>query len=198
MDEDMTLLSETDAKNIAIGSKFWFGGDVYTVLSQDSLRNNTICRKVGDRYNNHLFHNVVKVKPVENYVEPDVPRRDSRPGDSDWLDHLRFVSTIAHEDVEAVNSADRIYNGSWKRRGGVGAFMMLCRKWDRLEHRTENCNKPWDVFHAILTDTRREGCIDDVRDLRRYLLLVEAEMRQRGFKSGDKKLEDSDKKKGGD
>jgi hypothetical protein len=32
------------------------------------------------------------------------------------------------------------------------------------------------VFRAIASDARPDGIIDDIRDLRRYLLLVEAEM----------------------
>lgn len=50
-----------------------------------------------------------------------------------------------------------------------------------------------DIFLGIATDTRGEGLIDDVRDLRRYLMLVEAEMRARGFQRTHR-----DNKKGGD
>ena len=70
--------------------------------------------------------------------------------------------------------AQESYGDSWKKRGGCGAFMMLARKWDRLETQSEKCN--WDLFSAILNDKRPEGIIDDIRDLRRYLLLVETEM----------------------
>ena len=52
--------------------------------------------------------------------------------------------------------------------------MMLARKWDRLEKQVNECN--FDVFKAINEDGRDEGIIDDIRDLRRYLFLVEAEM----------------------
>lgn len=94
------------------------------------------------------------------------------------LDHLNHVLKIAHDDAEGVRVADKGYGASWKRRGGVGAFMMLARKWDRLELRAQQHG--WDVFEAIAKDDRAEGIIDDIRDLRRYLLLVEAEMKQRG------------------
>ena len=40
---------------------------------------------------------------------------------------------IAQGDLEALKVAEESYGDSWKRRGGVGAFMMLARKWDRIE-----------------------------------------------------------------
>ena len=52
--------------------------------------------------------------------------------------------------------------------------MMLARKWDRIENQVNDSN--YDIFLALEEDGRQEGLIDDIRDLRRYLLLVEAEM----------------------
>ena len=52
--------------------------------------------------------------------------------------------------------------------------MMLARKWDRIEK--QSCDYTYDIFLALEEDKRPEGLIDDIRDLRRYLLLVEAEM----------------------
>jgi hypothetical protein len=93
---------------------------------------------------------------------------------------LHQLHAIGVEDAEGLKVAAQSYGHSWKSRGGVGAFMMLARKWDRLENRLRKCL--WDIFRAIATDDRGEGVIDDVRDLRRYLMLVEGEMRARGFK----------------
>jgi hypothetical protein len=108
--------------------------------------------------------------------------------------YLEKLQEIAQEDVEGLKKAQRSYGNSWKQRGGVGAFMMLARKWDRLENRVQaigpdfvrpgGARSPvpsWDLFGHIAADPRAEGVIDDVRDLRRYLMLVEAEMRARGF-----------------
>lgn len=89
--------------------------------------------------------------------------------------YLDYVGDIAAEDVCGLRKAEQSYGDSWKRRGGVGAFMMLARKWDRLEKQVQKHG--WDVFVAIREDQRPEGVIDDIRDLRRYLNLVEAEMR---------------------
>lgn len=134
---------------------------------------------------------------------------------------LELLETIGAEDAAGLKKAAESYGNSWKQRGGVGAFMMLARKWDRLQNRLamglstserldlrdvlsafeNDCPeaipgtwpavaalirkavdlKPYDIFHHLATDTRAEGVIDDVRDLRRYLMLVEAEMRARGF-----------------
>jgi len=110
---------------------------------------------------------------------------------SDYLNHLE---EIARRDVAGLKIAQISYGDSWKKRGGVGAFMMLARKWDRLEMAldptrvpgdireapiSEHSNVPvpaYDIFSAIAADKRAEGIIDDIRDLRRYLLLVESEM----------------------
>lgn len=94
---------------------------------------------------------------------------------------LEQLDPIATEDTAGLKTAYRSYGPSWKRRGGVGAFMMLARKWDRLEERLKKGDLNYDIFRGIAEDTRGEGLIDDVRDLRRYLMLVEAEMRARGF-----------------
>lgn len=121
---------------------------------------------------------------------------------------LSELDVIAQEDAAGLKKAYESYGPSWKQRGGVGAFMMLARKWDRLENRVKKFMpvgkvdlspepfKPgtvargiqrmiagYDIFSHIAYDERSEGIIDDVRDLRRYLMLVEAEMRARGFKA---------------
>lgn len=116
--------------------------------------------------------------------------------------YLEQLATVAKEDVEGLLNAEREYGGSWKKRGGIGAFMMLARKWDRLEKQltmprvflvpTGKSDKDgnevkeqmlvqaYDIFSMARRDPRPEGIIDDVRDLRRYLLLVEAELRAMG------------------
>jgi hypothetical protein len=107
-------------------------------------------------------------------------------------DHLR---AIADEDVAGLERAQKSYGDSWKKRGGVGAFMMLARKWDRLEGRVSqraDDGVRWDIFSHIEADERAEGLIDDIRDLRRYLLLVEAEMRARGAASATSQHRDNE------
>ena len=95
----------------------------------------------------------------------------------------KTLQQIVMNDVTEVWKKDVSYAQSWKKRGGVGAFMMLARKWDRLETMVERCDTKWDVFRSIISSG---GSIEDgmplaeIRDLRRYLLLVEAEMVARG------------------
>lgn len=101
------------------------------------------------------------------------------------MNYLDNLETIASTDVSSLKQKDKEYGSSWKQRGGVGAFMMLARKWDRLEKQVagDDCDEPagqYDIFQHIQFDDRAEGLIDDIRDLRRYLLLVEAEMIDRG------------------
>ncbi len=98
--------------------------------------------------------------------------------------HIPLLQQVADEDVRFVKEKDASYGSSWKQRGGVGAYMMIVRKFDRLE----NILKVWshkhpgesdyDIFAGIRADySGQDGSIiAEVRDARRYLLLVEAEM----------------------
>lgn len=94
---------------------------------------------------------------------------------------LEQLDILAVEDVEGLKKAFESYGPSFKMGGGINTFFMLKRKWDRLFNRLEKPEINYDIFKAIAVDTRGEGIIDDIRDLRRYLFLVEAEMRARGF-----------------
>lgn len=92
-----------------------------------------------------------------------------------------LVAQFAQHDVTILKEKGESYGDSWKKRGGVGAYMMLARKWDRIELATEK--EQWDVFQAIMKGVGRradpleeiDDLLGDIRDLRRYLLLVEAE-----------------------
>jgi hypothetical protein len=84
---------------------------------------------------------------------------------------LEGLNGITAQDIAGLVKAEQSYGTSWRQRGGVGAFMMLARKWDRIENQVKRHN--YDIFAAIQSDLRPEGIIDDIRDLRRYLLLVE-------------------------
>jgi len=94
------------------------------------------------------------------------------------MDHLNYLSSVATNDVDHIRNREATYKGSWKKRGGIGAFMMLARKWDRLESILAGNNPQYDIFTAIEMDhSGKDGSVlAEVRDLRQYLLLVEAEM----------------------
>ena len=87
------------------------------------------------------------------------------------ISNWEAMKDIAQNDLEALKRAEVSYGDSWKRRGGVGAFMMLARKFDRIEHQSEKHG--WDIFEAGEAFKGEAGLLDDIRDLRRYLLLVE-------------------------
>lgn len=82
------------------------------------------------------------------------------------------ISKLALEDVDVLIEKGKSYGTSWRQRGGVGAFMMLARKWDRIENQCEEHG--YDIFLSV--EKVPDSILDDIRDLRRYLLLVDAWM----------------------
>jgi hypothetical protein len=90
---------------------------------------------------------------------------------------------LAGEDVNALQRAETHYGTSWKKRGGVGAFMMLARKWDRIENEVSSVG--FDVFKAYKAFPGKEGIADDINDLIRYLMLVRLEMEGEDIEEGE-------------
>ena len=88
--------------------------------------------------------------------------------------YIDYVGEIADRDVKTLIRKDAEYGGSWLKRGGVGAAMMAARKWDRLEEQLKKHH--WDIIAAAVEDRRPEGILDDLRDLRCYLFLIEGEV----------------------
>lgn len=82
------------------------------------------------------------------------------------------ILEIAQNDVLVLKQKGLTYGSSWRQRGGVGAFMMLARKWDRIENQCREAG--YDIFQLITSDPSAGGILDDIQDLRRYLLLVES------------------------
>lgn len=81
---------------------------------------------------------------------------------------FKAIDGIAKEIVELLEEKGKFYGDSWRKRGGPGAFMVMARKWDRIE----NICGPlgYDIFKALDTDSG--GVRDDVKDLVGYLLLI--------------------------
>ncbi|MAF25592.1 hypothetical protein CL634_08490 [bacterium] len=110
----------------------------------------------------------------------------SKPATVQMPDLYGHLPDVLAEDERILKEKFISYGDSWKRRGGAGAFMVLARKWDRLENymgqeHPDASPKQWDIFDHIEKDPREEGVLDDIRDLRRYLALVEAECLARGY-----------------
>jgi phage major head subunit gpT-like protein len=92
------------------------------------------------------------------------------------VDKYDKIQELADNDVQMLREKNKKYGESWKRRGGVGAFMMLARKWDRIE--VAASEKGWDIFKAF-EEKGGESLQDTIADLRAYLLLVEEECLRR-------------------
>lgn len=83
------------------------------------------------------------------------------------------ISQLCDEDVRVLEKKGKAYGSSWRNRGGVGAFMMLARKWDRIENQCKA--QGYDIFRTLESGIDLpDSLLDDIRDLRRYLLLVDA------------------------
>lgn len=98
-------------------------------------------------------------------------------------EYLRHLSSIAQNDINVLFEKEKGYKGSWKKRGGIGAFMMLARKWDRMEVFLDTDEFHWEIFKALWEDTRTETILEDIADLRRYLALVEAEFKEQTIRN---------------
>jgi hypothetical protein len=100
------------------------------------------------------------------------------------LDELRnILQCVFDNDVSTLIEKETTYKGSWKKRGGRGAYFTIVRPWDRLVGILNDGEQ--DMF-AIMEQEQAEGrWLQDgtlsacVADVRRYLALVEAEMERR-------------------
>jgi hypothetical protein len=108
---------------------------------------------------------------------------------SDERFYLDLIGMVGVTDIDVIRRKEQEYGASWKKAGGIGAFMMLARKWDRIKQRvsvrieatdTAPAANRENILEHIRADRRQERIIEDIRDLRGYLLLVEAEMVARG------------------
>lgn len=98
-----------------------------------------------------------------------------------WLKHLQG---IADKIVNTLHVKELTYGGSWQKRGGQGAFMMLARKWDRIENMATESH--YDLFGLV---GRNQGdIIDDIDDLIGYLLLTRAKVKAEQLSDADKKM----------
>ena len=91
-------------------------------------------------------------------------------------DHMSYLEQVVHRDLTTLHHKEATYGGSWKKRGGAGAYMVAFRKVDRLENITTKYG--YDIFRALEADmSGADGsALAELRDLRCYLILIEAEM----------------------
>lgn len=95
--------------------------------------------------------------------------------------YLSYLKIVAEDDVNHLIEKEKSYGDSWKKRGGIGAFMVFARKWDRIENMLSKFGPFYDIFaHISSNPTGADSTVlAELRDLRRYLMLVEAEMMAR-------------------
>jgi len=115
-----------------------------------------------------LRHNLARIEARMRYI---TQHSGMSPMPKSYISE---IPTIIERDYTFILKRDQEYHASWLKRGGVGAFMMLARKWDRFSPMViEFNNDPVDMLLA------RPDRVDDVQDLRHYLALVNAEWNRR-------------------
>lgn len=80
------------------------------------------------------------------------------------------IKRVTDNIASVLAEKEQSYGGSWQKRGGIGAFMMLARKWDRVEKQCQQFN--FNVFAALEDPQYAESVDDDLRDLIGYCVLV--------------------------
>lgn len=90
----------------------------------------------------------------------------------DYDTQLKRLRLYAYRIAEMVADKDKQYGSSWRKRGGPGAFMVIARKWDRIEQACQRADNQYDIFSCFASEGRTEGIGDDVIDLIGYLLVL--------------------------
>lgn len=94
------------------------------------------------------------------------------------------LKKVAQSDVEGILVGEEEYDRSWMKDGGVGAWFTMKRCLDRLpvlvSRKPSDSGDRFDIFQHVLADKAGTGVLDSVRDMRRYCMLVEAELVRQG------------------
>lgn len=91
-----------------------------------------------------------------------------------------ILKQVFDRDTATLIAKDATYKGSWKKRGGRGAYFTLVRPWDRLVNMVQDGEL--DMFEIIQQEIDSGRFLEDgtlsasIADVRRYLALVESEM----------------------
>lgn len=146
-------------------------------------------RLAGERRASGIIDDVRDLRRYLVLIEAEVKARKANSSADSGRGFLEYLNSVVESDIETIEEKEKSYGSSWKRRGGIAAFMMLARKWDRIDLRVTQQIETRDdtpgavrdnVFEHIFADRRTESVLDDIQDLRRFLMLVEAEMAARG------------------
>lgn len=118
---------------------------------------------------------------------------------NDDSDYLEFLKVVCDEDIKFIKEREKLYKSSWKRSGGRSGWFMILRKIDRLQEmmkyrppeghfegvaklRLDAALNADDIFKKIEENPSGNDAtvLSEIRDLRRYLCMVEAEMISKG------------------
>ena len=94
---------------------------------------------------------------------------------SPYVSLKKDTTAMLAQDCEEVRKRDESYGSSWKKRGGIGAFMMTARKFDRIMQNTPN-NSLSELRNHVGDEGVSDTIANDLKDFRRYLLLIETEI----------------------
>lgn len=90
-------------------------------------------------------------------------------------EHLDYLPNVVRELETMVFQKESKYDGSWKARGGVGAYFVSVRKFDALENMVKAHG--YNVFAEL--GQSGDGTIEDtLRDIVGYGMLILAERRR--------------------
>lgn len=142
-----------------------------------------------DRSSHGLIDDIRDLRRYLMLGEAELRARAEAGGEDSDRGFLLQLQPIATDDVETIERKEKAYGDSWRRNGGIGAFMIFARKWDRIKQRVTTEvpaaeGRPGaardNILEHLAADRRSEPLLDDIRDLRQFLLLTEAEMAARG------------------
>ena len=116
------------------------------------------------------------------------------------MSELDFIKIVAEEDERHLREKNKTYGDSYKKSGGRSLWFMLKRKMDRLVNMLErepsdlkSAKSQHDIFEQIKQNPSGADStvLAEIRDLRRYLILCEAELMRQGV-VGSRKWEKDD------
>lgn len=87
--------------------------------------------------------------------------------------YLDYIPQVMSKINTMVADGHAKYGDSCLSRGPVGLYMMLARKWDRLDKSGKEHN--YDMDAAIVANPPPDGLIDDIDDLIVYLVIMRAD-----------------------
>jgi len=133
-----------------------YNWDIFTACLEDTL----------------LENRLINIRRRLYLIQLDLELPNECEVEYEWIEQA--LEGMGANDIEGLSLAQRSYGDSWKKRGGVGAYMMMVRKLDRILNQVEKYG--CDIRQAYLADSRAEGIWDDLTDMRRYMQLIQAEV----------------------